>query len=188
MRHVTSKPVNPHRHVDVSVLQEAMSGPEPPLLIDVRMPFEFASGHVPGAINIPLPRIASAAERLSSEREVWLICRTGARSSSAARALAGAGPALVNVEGGTQAWSARGMPIKRERSLSRLFVPAVIALTLGLAPFGGEPHVVGKLRWVMGVADGMAAMDWFDLVMHGAPWLWFGWVGWQLIRRGPKSA
>jgi len=45
------------------------------------------------------------------------------------------------------------------------------SLTLGLAPFAPEPHVVGKIRWVLGGADGMALMDWFDLAMHGAPWV-----------------
>jgi len=44
-------------------------------------------------------------------------------------------------------------------------------LTLGLAPFAPEPHLVGKLRWVAGGAVGMGAADWFDLVMHGAPWV-----------------
>jgi len=37
---------------------------------------------------------------------------------------------------------------------------------------GAEPHIVGKLRWVWGGAVGMGAMDWFDLLMHGAPWVW----------------
>ncbi|MDX1912920.1 MAG: hypothetical protein SFV22_15615 [Saprospiraceae bacterium] len=44
-------------------------------------------------------------------------------------------------------------------------------LTLGLAPFVPEPHVWGKLRWVAGGAVGMKPMDWFDLLMHGLPWL-----------------
>jgi len=46
-----------------------------------------------------------------------------------------------------------------------------MSLTLGLAPFFPEPHVVGKLRWVAGGAVGMGAMDWLDLAMHGAPWV-----------------
>ena len=51
--------------------------------------------------------------------------------------------------------------------------PALIAsLTLGLAPFVPEPHIVGKVRWVLGGAKGMGVVDWFDLVLHGAPWLW----------------
>ena len=45
------------------------------------------------------------------------------------------------------------------------------SLTLGLAPFYPEPHIVGKLRWLVGGAQGMQAMDWFDLLLHGSPWL-----------------
>ncbi len=55
-----------------------------------------------------------------------------------------------------------------------LFVPALACVTLGLAPFVPEPHLVGKLRWVAGGANGMAPKDWFDLAMHGAPWVWLG--------------
>lgn len=47
----------------------------------------------------------------------------------------------------------------------------LFCLTLGLAPFMPEPHLVGKLRWLAGGAVGMGAMDWFDLVLHGLPWL-----------------
>ena len=56
--------------------------------------------------------------------------------------------------------------------LSRLLLPLVASLTLGLAPGFPEPHVVGKLRWVAGGAHGMTLMDWGDLAMHGAPWVW----------------
>lgn len=49
----------------------------------------------------------------------------------------------------------------------------LVSLTLGLAPFVPEPHLFGKVRWVLGGAEGMKAMDWFDLVQHGAPWLLF---------------
>lgn len=44
-------------------------------------------------------------------------------------------------------------------------------LTLGLAPFLPEPHLWGKLHWLAGGAVGMKAMDWFDLVLHGFPWI-----------------
>lgn len=53
------------------------------------------------------------------------------------------------------------------------FILALIAsLTLGLAPFTPEPHLFGKIKWVLGGANGMQPMDWFDLFMHGAPWIW----------------
>ncbi len=54
-------------------------------------------------------------------------------------------------------------------------------LTLGLAPFYPEPHIVGKIRWLMGGANGMKAIDWFDLVLHGWPWV-------LLIRKGLLSS
>lgn len=47
---------------------------------------------------------------------------------------------------------------------------AIACLTLGLAPYYPEPHIMGKIRWIMGGAKGMAAMDWFDFVFHGIPW------------------
>ena len=47
----------------------------------------------------------------------------------------------------------------------------MLSLTLGLAPFVPEPHIVGKIRWVWGGAVDMAPMDYFDLFLHGAPWV-----------------
>ena len=44
-------------------------------------------------------------------------------------------------------------------------------LTLGLAPFFPEPHIVGKVNWILGGAIGMQPMDWFDVVLHGFPWI-----------------
>ena len=51
----------------------------------------------------------------------------------------------------------------------------IVSLTLGLAPFSPEPHVWGKIKWVIGGAEGMAAMDWFDLAMHGTPFILLIW-------------
>jgi len=47
----------------------------------------------------------------------------------------------------------------------------IACLTLGLAPFFPEPHIVGKLKWIAGGAVGMKPMDWFDVLLHGLPWL-----------------
>ena len=74
----------------------------------------------------------------------------------------------------------------RPRSSSpwkRLLLPLIVCLTLGLAPFAPEPHVVGKLRWVLGGGQGMKPLDWFDLALHGAPWVWLlGAIVWELWR------
>ena len=51
-----------------------------------------------------------------------------------------------------------------------LRIAIMLSLTLGLAPFVPEPHIWGKLKWIAGGAVGMQPMDWFDTVLHGAPW------------------
>ncbi|GAA4242996.1 hypothetical protein KO504_02275 [Winogradskyella psychrotolerans] len=47
----------------------------------------------------------------------------------------------------------------------------LLCLTLGLAPFFPEPHLLGKIRWIAGGANGMALKDWFDVVFHGFPFV-----------------
>lgn len=47
----------------------------------------------------------------------------------------------------------------------------LLCLTLGLAPFFPEPHFFGKVKWILGGAEGMNPMDWFDTVLHGFPYV-----------------
>lgn len=44
-------------------------------------------------------------------------------------------------------------------------------LTLGMAPFFPEPHIWGKVKWVTGGATGMTFKDWFDILLHGLPFI-----------------
>lgn len=53
----------------------------------------------------------------------------------------------------------------------KIVLALILALTLGLAPFLPEPHIIGKLRWIFGGGAGMQFMDYFDLVLHGFPWI-----------------
>ncbi|NJN25582.1 MAG: hypothetical protein HC819_06280 [Cyclobacteriaceae bacterium] len=60
----------------------------------------------------------------------------------------------------------------REQKInSWLRMSIVGSLTLGLAPFFPEPHIWGKVKWIMGGAVGMMPLDWFDTIFHGLPWL-----------------
>ena len=59
----------------------------------------------------------------------------------------------------------------KSKQIKNIQLALVASLTIGLTPFFPEPHIVGKIRWVMGGAKGMEMMDWFDLLMHGAPWI-----------------
>ncbi len=104
----------PVRQVDVAALQADLDRGAVPQLIDVRTPAEFAEGHVPGAKNIPLDQLdARLSELGSAEAEVYVICRSGARSMRASDTLAERGLRPVNVRGGTLAWSSAGFAVER---------------------------------------------------------------------------
>lgn len=62
----------------------------------------------------------------------------------------------------------------------------LLCLTLGLAPYSPEPHFWGKIRWVAGGARGMTAIDWFDLVFHGLPWVLLLRLVWMHLFRPGK--
>ena len=47
----------------------------------------------------------------------------------------------------------------------------LLCLTLGLAPFLPEPHIWGKIKWIAGGAEGMQGADWFDVLLHGFPFI-----------------
>jgi adenylyltransferase/sulfurtransferase len=74
-------------------------------IIDVREPYEWAIGHIPGARLVPLSTIAEEIPRLDKRRETILYCKVGARSLSAAQQLAKAGVSEVrNLKGGILRW------------------------------------------------------------------------------------
>jgi hypothetical protein len=54
---------------------------------------------------------------------------------------------------------------------NRLVLSLILCLSLGLAPFSPEPHVWQKIKWLVDGGNGMQAIDYFDLVLHGSPWL-----------------
>lgn len=74
-------------------------------IIDVREVDEFAEGHVPGAINIPLSQLESRYQELEKGTHHYIICRSGRRSLDACSFLNKKGYDTTNVEGGTLAWT-----------------------------------------------------------------------------------
>lgn len=78
------------------------------MLVDVRTPEEFASGHIPGAVNIPVQELQSRLQEIPQDTAVVLYCRSGNRSNQAAGILGGAGYPEVYDLGGIGAWAGNG--------------------------------------------------------------------------------
>ncbi|MGX7244690.1 rhodanese-like domain-containing protein [Enterococcus quebecensis] len=75
---------------------------EKPEVIDVREKVEFTSGHIPGAKNIPLSKVASYTKK--DKESVYVICQSGMRSRRAVKQLKNKGIDAINVKGGMSAW------------------------------------------------------------------------------------
>lgn len=85
--------------IDVNDLEELFDKIN---LIDIREPYEYKRGHLPGAKNIPMAVILSEGDKyLDKAKEYYIICQSGARSSSACSVLKSKGFNVVNVSGGT---------------------------------------------------------------------------------------
>jgi rhodanese-related sulfurtransferase len=99
--------------MDVHTLQAAMESNPALVVVDVRTSVEFAAGHVPNAINVPLDRIHDAPElEVYRDQEVYLICQSGARSGRAQGILNDSQFSTTNITGGTSAWQRAGYPIE----------------------------------------------------------------------------
>lgn len=98
--------------VDVAGLKAALDAGRVPLLLDVRSRLEFASGHVPGSVNVPIDQIEGRLGELSPWKGVpiYVICKVGGRSATAAEAMRRVGLHPVDVQGGTAAWLRAGYP------------------------------------------------------------------------------
>lgn len=87
-------------------------------LIDVRMPTEFREVHATDAINFPLDSLQpeSITQKLGcgAEQPIYVICKSGGRSTKAVQKFLDAGiENVINVDGGTDRWVAAGLPVVR---------------------------------------------------------------------------
>lgn len=150
-------------------------------LIDVRTPVEFREVHAIGAKNIPLDRLKpkDIGEQRNgrSAEPIYVICRSGGRSSQAAQKFIDAGMEnVISVDGGTAAWEQAGLPVQRGKkaiSLERqvriaagflVLVGAVLSFVnpyfVGLSAFVGAGLMFAGITDTCGMAMMLAKMPW----------------------------
>lgn len=161
-----------------TVTVEDLKRIRPRQVVDVRSPSEFASGHVPGTVNIPLEQLGSRVQDIDDREPLYLICQSGQRARLAAERVSGSLSECFVVEGGTSAWCAAGFPSVRSVRTSwslerqvRLAAGVLVllgttlgasfdAMWLGLSGFAGLGLTVAGLTDFCPMARALAKAPW----------------------------
>lgn len=104
---------------NVDVKQAQLMSDQGALLLDVREPSEYAEGHAPNAVLIPLGQLSARMQEIASykDKPVVVMCRSGRRSAKATNMLQEAGYSQArNISGGIKAWKNEGLEVIKEHS------------------------------------------------------------------------
>lgn len=106
------RPAKGIQNMSSADLVETLKNKSNPIsIIDVREPFEFASGHIARAKNIPLGQISGKLKDIPKDAQIVFVCRSGNRSMQAARVAQKQGyTSVFNLVGGMSRWSG---PVKK---------------------------------------------------------------------------
>ncbi len=111
---ITSGDIKDLEPRELHQLLQTCSNGDCPVVVDVREPWEYRQGHVPGAVLIPVGQLSSRLNELDPVHPVAVICASGNRSQSAAALLGQKGfKTVYNIVGGTGAWMYSGLEIER---------------------------------------------------------------------------
>ena len=89
--------------------------PDGVFLLDVREDDEWAAGHAPGAVHVPMMEIPARSDEVPDDRDVVVVCRVGQRSAQVVAYLRQQGwDRVVNLDGGMAGWDAAGRPMVSE--------------------------------------------------------------------------
>ncbi len=152
-------------------------------LIDVRMPTEYREVHALGAKNFPLdvldPKAIAGSRNGRSEHPLYVICKSGNRSSKAMQKFLDAGiDNVVNVDGGTTAWVEAGLPVVRGKkaiSLERqvriaagsiALLGSLAAMLTGNVYYAGIPAFIGAGLTFAGITDSCG----MGMMLSKMPW------------------
>lgn len=155
--------------VTVAALKDEISRGQRPQMIDVRTASEYAGGHIPCAVNIPMDQFEARRKDLRLEDGVVLVCKAGSRAQMVAGWL-GSNSAVRVLAGGTDAWTGDGLEVvttaKTRWSLERQvrLVAGVLVLSgAGLAIAG----VHGAIWLALVVGAGLTFAGATDICMMG---------------------
>jgi len=95
--------------VDLDTFADAHAAGAP--VLDVRNPDEYESGHVSGAVLIPLGELGERQDEIPDGDPVYVICAMGGRSLQATKAMIQVGYNAFSVSGGTKGWIEQGRPV-----------------------------------------------------------------------------
>jgi rhodanese-related sulfurtransferase len=137
----------PAEIIDIVTWKSWQASNHPAQLVDVRSATEFACGHLPGAINIPLEQIELRTSDLSDHAPVVLVCQAGTRARLAAELLQPSGKNLVILDGGTSAWINAGNP--------------AVCCTASRWALERQVRLIAGLLVISGVALGFIVSPWF---------------------------
>ena len=108
---VAGEPNSLTREIEVLVLRERLRHPDPPVVLDVREPWEWEIAHIEGSRFMPLGELPGRLRELSATREVVTVCHKGMRSLEAQRLLQGAGFKARSLAGGMERWAVEVDPL-----------------------------------------------------------------------------
>lgn len=136
-----------------------------PLLIDVREESEYAAGHIPGAINIPIRTLAQNLDKIPQDRPVVVYCASGHRAGLATSALRVLGYANVKAfPPGWKGWSAANEPVSTdavaaESGSTPAVDPAALAAVDGfLSSIPEGYYAIGQVEQLVGAVDAGAVL------------------------------
>jgi rhodanese-related sulfurtransferase/glyoxylase-like metal-dependent hydrolase (beta-lactamase superfamily II) len=105
----------PTERVGASIVAEELAAADPPLVLDVRSPREWATRHIEGSVNLPLNHLQERIAEVPRDRRIAVHCAGGYRSSIAASILHQHGITnLIEMAGGLAAWDAAKLPVVSE--------------------------------------------------------------------------
>ncbi len=107
-----SRPAEPFSRINPEQAKQMIDSGA--MIVDVREPDETKTGHVPGAVLMPVNSVYNRVNELPKDKDLIFICAVGQRSALAAEIAAAMGYSrLFNVDGGTDAWRSKGFPLQK---------------------------------------------------------------------------